>query len=72
MAAKPKLEWRLVCAHYGTSGHSAHVWPKRDEAKARQSKLDADHHAEMHPKTWYGREAPYQVQSRKVEPWVAS
>lgn len=72
MPAKPKLEWRLVCAQHGTSGHSSHTWAKRDEAKARQSKRDADHHAEMNPTTWYAREAPYEVQSREVSPWVAS
>ena len=72
MPKATKTEWRLTCSQHGTKGHSSHTWPKRDEAKARQSKLDADHHAEMHPTTFYAREAPYVVESREVGPWIAS
>jgi hypothetical protein len=72
MGKRPKTEWRVVCSRYGTSGHSSHAWPKGTEAKARQSVIDADHHAEMNPGTFYAKEAPYVVESREVAPWQAS
>lgn len=62
-------EYRVVCAHFGEAGHSQHKWPKANQAKALQSVIDQDHHAEMHPGLWYAGEAPYQVQSREVSAW---
>jgi hypothetical protein len=71
-ADAPTIEYRLVCAHYGTPGsadHRSHCWPKSTLAKAEQSRIDADHHAEMHPDLWYAGEAPYRVQVRSVFAW---
>ena len=66
---KPKTEYRVVCARFGTAGHSSHVWVKKDRAKALQSKTDADHHADMHPKSFYAKEAEYRIQTRTVTEW---
>ena len=64
-------EIRVVCANYGTAGHSNHVWAKRDMAKARQSVIDAQHRADVgNPTAYYRAEAPYQIQTREVGPWV--
>ena len=71
-----RIEWRTVCAQFGSRGHASHQWPKRDEAKATQAVIDANHHAEKvghdpdgTPRMWYLNEAPYKVQSRRVEAW---
>lgn len=63
------LEWRVVCARFGQRGHSTHAWKKPTEGKAVQSVIDLDHHAQMHPGSFYASEAPYQVQSREVTEW---
>lgn len=64
------LEYRIVCAHFGSADHGSHAWPKRDLEKARQSKIDLDHHASIQSSSWYRREAPYDVQTREVEEWA--
>ena len=74
MTKKPKVEWRVTCAQFGTAGHSNHSWIKKDEKKARQSVIDANHHAEMlmnkGTKSWYLNEAPYVLERREVGPWT--
>lgn len=63
-----KVEWRMRCS--GGKGHSKHVWPKKNKAKADQSALDANHHAEQRPDGFYNRMcAPYVAESREVGPW---
>ena len=67
-----ETEWRVVCAHQGTPGHTDHAWVKGNEKKARQAVIDSNHRAEMKPKSFYADEAPYQVESREVGPWEVS
>ena len=62
-------EYRLVCARHGTAGHGSHWWQKRDRRRAVQSKIDADHHAQMHPTSYYSAEAPYRIEQRTVTAW---
>jgi len=79
VSSKPKSEWRVVCANFGQKGHAQHFWEKKDKAKAEQSKVDSDHHAEMLKARaagqedgrvhWYVGEAPYVVQTREVSKW---
>jgi len=69
---KPKQEVRIVCVNYGKKGqghHSSHTHGKRDLATAKQSVVDLDHHAEMHPTSYYSREVPYRIQTREVSKW---
>ena len=63
-----KKEWRVSCTGKG-QGHRTHHWQKNDPKKARQSVIDLNHHAEMHPDTYYRVCAPYVVESREVAPW---
>ena len=69
MRGKPREEWRLVCANYGTTGHSSHSRTKKDRAKAFKDKAEADRHSALHDGKFYGNEAPYRVQRREVTPW---
>jgi hypothetical protein len=72
MPAKPKTEIRIVCANYGKKGqssHSSHAWNKTTMAKAKQSLIDLDHRAELHPNSYYANEAPYRIQVREVTAW---
>lgn len=66
-------EHRIVCANHGVKGagnrHTNHVWPKRDKNKAVQSVIDANHHAETLPNSFYSGEAPYRMQERQVTTW---
>lgn len=64
-----KQEFRITCARHGTPGHQSHVWVKKDLKKAKQSKIDADHNAEMNPEHFYAKEAPYRIEVREVGPW---
>jgi len=64
------IEWATACAHWPAPGHRAHLRERKDERKARQAVLDSDHHAAMHPGTFYAPEAPYRVMVREVSPWV--
>ena len=65
-------EWATACAHWPASGHKAHLRERNSEAKARQAVIDANHHAEMHPGSWYAKEAPHRVLAREVTPWTDS
>lgn len=69
-----RTELRVVCANYGTSGHSTHVWPKKDLAKAKQALRDAAHHAEMmigqEGRHWYLEEVPHRIEERTVSEWT--
>ena len=69
--SKPKLEHRVVCAHFGKSTrHTSHKWAKKDKKKATQSVIDLNHHAEMVGRDhFYYNEAPYRVQIREVTAW---
>ncbi len=73
---KPEYEFRVVCAHYGTSNrHSTHKWNKHGkdrEHKANQSVIELNHHAEItRPgESFYRNEAPYKVQTREVGAWT--
>lgn len=73
---KPKNEYRVVCAHFGTgSRHSAHKWEKRSKDakhKAKQAVIDLNHHADVtRPEdSFYRNEAPYRVQIREVTAWT--
>ena len=69
MPAKPKIEYRIVCANHGTSGHSSHALVKNDLKKAKQSVIDLNHRAEMKSNLFYGKEAPYVIETREVGPW---
>ena len=63
-------EWRMACTGKG-AGHSKHKWPKKNAAKANQSAIDANHHAEQHPDHFYNRVcAPYVVETREVSNWA--
>lgn len=67
---KPKIEYRVVCAHFGTRHHSTHKFPKGDGKKATQSVIDLNHHSEMaSDDIYYKHEAPYRVQTREVSAW---
>lgn len=64
-----KTEYRMACTGEGRQ-HSKHNWGKKNMAKANQSVLDANHHAEMHPDGFYNRAcAPYVVETREVSNW---
>ena len=63
---KPKTEYRVICGNFGSRGHSSHAWPKANKAKAKQAVIDLDHHAEIHPTSYYAGEAPYEIQTREV------
>lgn len=69
MGKKPKTEYRVVCVRFGTQGHSGHVKTKPTKAKAKQSVIDQNHHAELHPDHFYAREAPYRIQTRETTAW---
>ena len=69
MTKKPKLEWRMVCRLFGTQGHNAHHKTKATKAKARQAVIDQNHHAQMHPDSFYAKEADWRLQSRTVTEW---
>ncbi len=67
---KTKTEFRVVCAKFGTQGHSDHVTVKHDKAKAVQSVIDANHHAEVVSEGhFYKGEAPWRIQEREVGAW---
>jgi hypothetical protein len=64
------VEFRVVCANYGgRADHRTHCWVKGSAGKAEQSRIDADHHASLHPDLWWRNEAPYRVQVRSVSDW---
>ncbi len=64
-----KTEYRMACSGEGR-GHAKHNWAKKNMAKAVQSTVDANHHAEMHPNGFYNRAcAPYVVETREVSNW---
>lgn len=63
-------EYATVCAHYGKPGHTRHLVPRHNLAKATQAAIDANHHAEIHSTLWYADEAPWVVMTREVSPWV--
>jgi len=63
-------EYRLACTGEGRE-HSRHNWGKKNLAKAAQSALDANHHAELKPNGFYNRHcAPYVVETREVGSWA--
>ena len=63
------IEYRVVCGGEGRQ-HRSHQWPKKDLKKAKQSVIDANHHAEMHPESFYAKFcAPYRIESREVRDW---
>ena len=62
------LEYRIACNGSGR-GHSQHASPKRDLAKATQAAIDANHHAEIHPTSFYTKCAPWSVERRQVTEW---
>lgn len=70
---KPQIEYRIVCKHFGTRGHSGHEVTKRGKgagAKARKALKDQNDHAARSPiGHWYRGEAPYKLQTREVTPW---
>lgn len=71
--SKPKLEYRVVCAHFGKGGtrHTMHKWPKTTGKKATQSVIDLNHHADMVGKDhFYYNESPHRVQTREVTTWT--
>lgn len=69
--SKPKFEFRVVCAHFGThTRHSSHKWNKQNVKKAEQSVIDLNHHREMQDSSFYRNEAPYRIQTREVTAWV--
>ena len=72
MAKKPKTEYRVVCQHFGTRGHTTHSWIKGNRKKAEQSVIDLNHHVEIHPRIYYSDEAPYVIQEREVQQWENS
>ncbi len=73
---KPKIEYRVVCAKFGTQGHSDHVTVKKGKdakRKAIQSVIDANHHADMVSEGhFYKGEAPWRIQEREVGAWEDS
>ncbi len=70
MTKKPKTEYRVVCAKFGTRGHSQHVHIKASKAKAVQSVIDANHHADVVSEGhFYKGEAPWRTQERDVSAW---
>ena len=81
MPAKPKFEYRMVCAQHGTRGHGTHAYTMPTDKTRRDQKLiDANHHSEMlgakqeirsRSKAYYLAEAPWQIQKREVGRWVA-
>jgi len=64
------IEFATACAHYPAPGHQRHLRIRSSEAKARQAVIDSDHHAAMHPDLWYAGEAPYQLLTRELSPWI--
>ncbi len=78
---KPKLEYQLVCASFGTRGHSthAHIMPTRAKTpKQREQRLiDINHHYEMlvdrgrTPTSirFNSSELPWRIQVREVGKW---
>ena len=81
MAARPKYEYRLVCARYGERGHGTHAYRMPDEKAKREQKLiDANHHTEMlaaravgngkeRSASYFGMEKPWRIQKREVGAW---
>lgn len=66
-----KLEYRIVCAHFGDgTRHTTHKFPKGNMKKARQSVIDLNHQAEMRTEGFYSNEAPYRVQTREASAWA--
>ncbi len=69
-----ELEYRIVCAHFGTSSrHTSHKFDKKGKdrkRKAKQSVIEANHQAEMTTDGFYSNEAPYRVQTREVSAWA--
>jgi len=79
MPAKPKLQYRLICAKHGERGHSTHAYNMPDDKKRRAQKvIDADHHTEMlaarsaERSGYYAAEAPWTLEEREVGKWRAS
>ncbi len=79
MPAKPKIEYRLVCAQHGTKGHSTHAYSMPKDAKVRTQKvIDMNHHCGMmadrslNRSMYYKNEIPWTIQEREVGAWKAS
>jgi len=76
MGKKPTIEHRVVCARFGTAGHSQHYSTKTGtgaRAKAIKSVKEANDHARRSPQGhWYKGEAPYRRQQREVSAWEDS
>jgi len=68
---KPKLEYRVVCAHFDDNFHQLHRWPKMSDRSAKQSVIDLNHQADMSP-NFYSACAPHHVQTREVVKWTNS
>ena len=63
-------EYRMKCSGEGRS-HRSHNYPKKNMAKAVQSAMDANHHAEVKPDGFYNKFcAPYVVETREVSDWT--
>jgi hypothetical protein len=67
---KSNMVYRIVCAHYGTAGHTTHHYSKGTLEKALQSKIDNDHRSEMARTDWYAGEAPWRIETSEKVEWV--
>jgi len=77
MAARPKYEYRMICAQFGTRGHGTHAYRMPTDSKIRaQTVIDANHHSEMLAdrnqngrSSWYRNEAPWTIEKREIGKW---
>jgi hypothetical protein len=67
--AQAKLEYRIVCSGANEHAHRRHQYPKATLAKARQSVIDGDHDADMHPGHYVSVCAPWSIETRDVSKW---
>jgi len=66
---KPVTEYRMVCANYGTTGHSSHAWARKVRAKVEESIEVANEHAAKVGTPFRLGETPYRIQTRTVTKW---